>query len=75
MFGFYFPFLYNIFVINSNDFRADDENETVHVNFIRFLYMIMMFTQIVFAVFELAEIKHNGIVSYLSEGWNYFDST
>jgi hypothetical protein len=73
--GFYFPFLYNIFIINSSSFKTDDEKETVHIYFMKFLYLIMMFTQIVFAVFECAEIKHNGIIAYLSEGWNYFDST
>ena len=36
------------------------------------LYGIMMITQIIFSLFEIAEIKQNGLANYFKEGWNYF---
>ena len=44
VFGFYFPFLYNIFVINSSSFKSNDELEFLHIYFMRLLYFIMMIT-------------------------------
>ena len=73
LFGFYLPYIYNTFVINYSLQNQDDQNEWIHKIFMYVLYGIMMITQLIFCLFEIAEIKQNGFVNYFKEGWNYFD--
>lgn len=38
-------------------------------------YLVCFLAQILFIVFELADIKLNGFYSYITDGWNIFDSS
>ena len=37
------------------------------------LYVLMLITQVIFGLFEIAEMRQNGFANYFKEGWNYFD--
>ena len=71
--GFVFPFIYNNLSIN--DAFSIKKEKFWHLILRFFLYIIASLTQISFLLFELAEVKQNGIEGYFNDGWNIFDST
>ena len=73
LFGFYLPFLCNTFIINYSLENQDDKNEWIHIFLMYKLYVFMLITQVIFGLFEIAEMRQNGFANYFKEGWNYFD--
>lgn len=69
---FVLPYSYNVYVIDSNH---DEPSEIINYWIIHFNYMLAMSTQIGFLLFELADIKYNGIYEYFTNGWNLFDAS
>jgi len=58
IFFFVFPFIYNIYIV---DINHDNPNANINFVFIKINYLIGLCTQILFMVFEYADIKYNGI--------------
>ncbi len=73
LFGFYLPYIYNTFVINYSLQDQYDHNEWFQKILMYVLFGIMLVTQLIFGLFEIAEIKQSGFANYFKEGWNYFD--
>ena len=72
IFFFCVPFIYNVYQIGDNH-----DEKINHVNYYLIFtnYFICLICQIVLMVFELADIKFNGFLDYISDGWNIFDSS
>ena len=72
IFFFCVPFIYNVYQIGDNH-----DEKINHVNYYLIFtnYFICLICQIVLIVFELADIKFNGFLDYISDGWNIFDSS
>lgn len=58
IFFFVFPFIYNIYIV---DINHDNPNANINFVFIKINYLIGLCTQILFMVFEYADIKYNGL--------------
>lgn len=58
IFFFVFPFIYNIYIV---DINHDNPNANINFVIIKINYLIGLCTQILFMVFEYADIKYNGL--------------